>query len=148
MNCRVLNSQTRKFTSLDIYHQDIQIVSKYGQETITVSFQGMKVPLLRNFSDTLISMSLRVSESFDVYVQSIYTNHLFLSKVFYDPANLGEFHLMFYFDFDWFYIGDCVTGRATNIAYIGPSVTPYNDLNPGYRIYYIGKCCEKCTIAD
>lgn len=28
-------------------------------------------------------------------------------------------------------------GRANNIAYIGPSVTPYNDLNPGYRIYYV-----------
>lgn len=28
-------------------------------------------------------------------------------------------------------------GRATNIAYIGPSVTPYYDLNPGYRIYYV-----------
>lgn len=29
------------------------------------------------------------------------------------------------------------TGRATNIAYIGPSVTPYDNLNPGYRIYYV-----------
>ena len=28
-------------------------------------------------------------------------------------------------------------GRATNIAFIGPSVTPYWDLNPGYRIYYV-----------
>lgn len=28
-------------------------------------------------------------------------------------------------------------GRAINIAYIGPSVTPYTDLNPAYRIYYI-----------
>ncbi|XP_049544955.1 sphingomyelin phosphodiesterase isoform X2 [Anopheles darlingi] len=37
-------------------------------------------------------------------------------EVFYDPHDLG---------------------RATSIAYIGPSVTPYNDLNPGYRIYYI-----------
>lgn len=23
------------------------------------------------------------------------------------------------------------------MAYVGPSVTPYYDLNPGYRIYYI-----------
>ncbi|XP_049295450.1 sphingomyelin phosphodiesterase isoform X1 [Anopheles funestus] len=37
-------------------------------------------------------------------------------EVFYDPHDLS---------------------RATSIAYIGPSVTPYNDLNPGYRIYYI-----------
>ncbi|XP_044003284.1 sphingomyelin phosphodiesterase [Aphidius gifuensis] len=28
-------------------------------------------------------------------------------------------------------------GRAVSIAYIGPSVSPYYDLNPGYRIYYI-----------
>ncbi|XP_021710800.1 sphingomyelin phosphodiesterase isoform X1 [Aedes aegypti] len=37
-------------------------------------------------------------------------------EVFYDPHDLS---------------------RATSIAYIGPSVTPYYDLNPGYRIYYI-----------
>ena len=28
-------------------------------------------------------------------------------------------------------------GRVINVAYIGPSVTPYYDLNPGYRIYYV-----------
>ncbi|KAF4523493.1 hypothetical protein B566_EDAN004563 [Ephemera danica] len=28
-------------------------------------------------------------------------------------------------------------GRVSSVAYIGPSVTPYYDLNPGYRIYYI-----------
>ncbi|XP_031624227.1 sphingomyelin phosphodiesterase-like [Contarinia nasturtii] len=37
-------------------------------------------------------------------------------EVFYDPKNLS---------------------RATNIAYVGPSLTSYWDLNPGYRIYYI-----------
>lgn len=37
-------------------------------------------------------------------------------EVFYDPHDLG---------------------RATSIAYIGPSVTPYYDVNPGYRIYYV-----------
>lgn len=37
-------------------------------------------------------------------------------EVFYDPTDLG---------------------RATSIAYVGPSVSPYYDLNPGYRIYYI-----------
>lgn len=30
-----------------------------------------------------------------------------------------------------------ILGRATNIAYIGPSVTPWTDLNPAYRIYYV-----------
>lgn len=28
-------------------------------------------------------------------------------------------------------------GRPTNIAYIGPSLTPYWELNLGYRIYYV-----------
>ncbi|XP_037914382.1 sphingomyelin phosphodiesterase isoform X1 [Hermetia illucens] len=37
-------------------------------------------------------------------------------EIFYDPKNLA---------------------RPTSIAYIGPSVTPYYDMNPGYRIYYI-----------
>ncbi|CAG7786610.1 unnamed protein product [Allacma fusca] len=27
--------------------------------------------------------------------------------------------------------------RASGVAYIGPSVTPYFNLNPGYRIYYV-----------
>ncbi|KAK0079856.1 hypothetical protein PV325_000728, partial [Microctonus aethiopoides] len=27
--------------------------------------------------------------------------------------------------------------RALSIAYVGPSVSPYYDLNPGYRIYYV-----------
>lgn len=27
--------------------------------------------------------------------------------------------------------------RAISVAYIGPSVTPFVDLNPGYRIYYV-----------
>jgi hypothetical protein len=39
-------------------------------------------------------------------------------EIFYDPSNMS---------------------RANNIAYIGPSVTPYYDLNPGYRLYYIGE---------
>lgn len=28
-------------------------------------------------------------------------------------------------------------GRPISVAYVGPSVTPYFDLNPGYRIYYV-----------
>lgn len=30
-----------------------------------------------------------------------------------------------------------IAGHANSIAYIGPSVSPYYDLNPGYRIYYV-----------
>lgn len=37
-------------------------------------------------------------------------------QIFYDTTNLG---------------------RALSIAYIGPSVSPYFELNPGYRIYYV-----------
>lgn len=36
-------------------------------------------------------------------------------------------------------------GRANNIAFIGPSVTPYYDLNPGYRIYYVDGDHDKST---
>lgn len=32
---------------------------------------------------------------------------------------------------------ETVSGRATSIAYVGPSVSPYYDLNLGYRIYYV-----------
>lgn len=36
-------------------------------------------------------------------------------------------------------------GRALSIAYIGPSVSPYYDLNPGYRIYYVDGDHSKTT---
>ncbi|XP_023315583.1 sphingomyelin phosphodiesterase-like [Trichogramma pretiosum] len=36
-------------------------------------------------------------------------------------------------------------GRALSIAYIGPSVSPYYDLNPGYRIYYVDGDHPKTT---
>lgn len=39
-------------------------------------------------------------------------------------------------EFEVFYDTEDIS-RATNIAYIGPSVTPYYNLNPGYRIYYV-----------
>lgn len=35
--------------------------------------------------------------------------------------------------------------RAVSIAYIGPSVTPYQDVNPGYRIYYVDGDHPKTT---
>ncbi|KAJ1531727.1 hypothetical protein ONE63_000393 [Megalurothrips usitatus] len=41
-----------------------------------------------------------------------------------------------YDEFELFYDTEDL-GRAVGIAYIGPSVTPYSDLNPGYRIYYV-----------
>ncbi|XP_063616721.1 sphingomyelin phosphodiesterase isoform X1 [Cydia splendana] len=45
-------------------------------------------------------------------------------EVFYDPNDLG---------------------RATSIAYVGPSVSPYYDLNLGYRIYYVDGDHEATT---
>lgn len=36
-------------------------------------------------------------------------------------------------------------GRAISVAFIGPSVTPYYDLNPGYRIYYVDGDHDKST---
>lgn len=38
-----------------------------------------------------------------------------------------------------------ILGRPISIAYVGPSVTPYYDLNPGYRIYYVDGDHEKST---
>lgn len=37
------------------------------------------------------------------------------------------------------------SGRALSIAYLGPSVSPYYDLNPGYRIYYVDGDHDKST---
>lgn len=35
--------------------------------------------------------------------------------------------------------------RPSSIAYVGPSVSPYYDLNPGYRIYYVDGDHDKST---
>lgn len=35
--------------------------------------------------------------------------------------------------------------RPINIAYIGPSITPFINLNPSYRIYYIDGDHDKTT---
>lgn len=40
-------------------------------------------------------------------------------------------------EFEVFYDKSGVNPRATNIAYIGPSVTTYDGVNPGYRIYTV-----------
>lgn len=64
-------------------------------------------------------------------------------EVFYDPKNLSEnilntvIFLWFYLKFDSRYSTSSNAGRAINIAYIGPSVTPFVNLNPSYRIYYV-----------
>lgn len=37
------------------------------------------------------------------------------------------------------------TGRPTSVAYLGPSVTTYEDFNPAYRIYYVQGDHEEST---
>lgn len=64
MSCRVLSSPTKRFISSGTYHRDIRIVLKCGRETITESYPGMRVPLPHNSLDTLISMSLKVSDCY------------------------------------------------------------------------------------
>ncbi|CAO1430795.1 unnamed protein product, partial [Diamesa tonsa] len=55
----------------------------------------------------------------------------------YESTITAQFFGHTHFDeFEVFYdLEDAI--RATGVAYIGPSVTPYYDLNPGYRIYYV-----------
>lgn len=40
-------------------------------------------------------------------------------------------------EFEVFYDRSGPKPRATNIAYVGPSVTTYDGVNPGYRIYTV-----------
>ena len=49
-----------------------------------------------------------------------------------------------YDEFELFY-DTTDLGRALSVAYIGPSVSPYYDLNPGYRIYYVDGDHSKTT---
>lgn len=60
-------------------------------------------------------------------------------EVFYDPADLCKSKITIHFNYskvDLFaYLVNLA--RAVSVAYVGPSVSPYYDLNPGYRIYYV-----------
>ncbi|XP_050322957.1 sphingomyelin phosphodiesterase isoform X1 [Bactrocera neohumeralis] len=51
-----------------------------------------------------------------------------ITAQFYGHTHFDEFE-MFYDPHD--------LSHPTSIAYIGPSVSPYYDLNPGYRVYYV-----------
>ncbi|XP_073991231.1 sphingomyelin phosphodiesterase isoform X2 [Rhodnius prolixus] len=63
----------------------------------------------------------------------------------YEGVITAQFFGHTHFDeFEVFYDMDDM-GRAISIAYVGPSVTPYYDLNPGYRIYYVDGDHEKST---
>lgn len=65
----------------------------------------------------------------------------------YEGTITAQFFGHTHFDeFEVFYDKEDMS-RAVSIAYIGPSVTPYNDLNPGYRIYYVDGDHEQSTRA-
>lgn len=65
----------------------------------------------------------------------------------YEGTITAQFFGHTHFDeFEVFYDKEDM-GRAISIAYVGPSVTPYNDLNPGYRIYYVDGDHEDTTRA-
>ncbi|XP_073847882.1 sphingomyelin phosphodiesterase isoform X1 [Musca autumnalis] len=55
----------------------------------------------------------------------------------YENTIMAQFYGHTHFDeFEMFY-DPADLSHPNNIAYIGPSVSPYYDLNPGYRIYYV-----------
>lgn len=62
---------------------------------------------------------------------------LFHSVRRYESTISAQFFGHTHFDeFELFYDPDDLN-RPVNVAYMGPSVTPYTGLNPGYKIYYI-----------
>ena len=86
------------------------------------------------------------------FANSVYTllteicTMLFLRAVCrYESTIVSQFFGHTHYDeFELFYDTENL-GRAVSIAYIGPSVTPYADLNPGYRIYYVDGDHEDTT---
>lgn len=59
---------------------------------------------------------------------SLYRYEATITAQFFGHTHFDEFEL-FYDPKD--------LGRAVGISYICPSVTPFTNLNPGYRIYYV-----------
>jgi sphingomyelin phosphodiesterase len=65
----------------------------------------------------------------------------------YEATITAQFFGHTHFDeFEVFYDHKDLT-RPNNVAYVGPSVSPYYDLNPGYRIYYVDGDHDKSTRA-
>lgn len=61
-----------------------------------------------------------------------------LSLFRYEATITGQFFGHTHNDeFEVFYDKTGSVPRATNVAYIGPSVTTYDGVNPGYRIYTV-----------
>ncbi|KAL0851184.1 hypothetical protein ABMA28_007036 [Loxostege sticticalis] len=94
-------------------------------ELQTAEFSGEKVHIIGHIppghSDCLKIWSRNyyaIVNRYEATITAQFFGHTHFDEfeVFYDPNDLG---------------------RATSIAYVGPSVSPYYDLNLGYRIYYV-----------
>lgn len=74
-----------------------------------------------------------------------YYNYIVCFLCRYESTITAQFFGHTHFDeFELFYDTQNL-GRPVSIAYVGPSVTPYYDLNPGYRIYYVDGDREHST---
>eukprot|EP00088_Acartia_fossae_P026753 TRINITY_DN2753_c0_g1_i2.p1 TRINITY_DN2753_c0_g1~~TRINITY_DN2753_c0_g1_i2.p1 ORF type:complete len:675 (+),score=82.41 TRINITY_DN2753_c0_g1_i2:37-2061(+) len=93
-------------------------------------FKGEKVHLIGHIPPGHVDCTAVWSREFNKIV------HRYESTVtaqFYGHTHLDEFQVFYERQ------ADGHKRRATNIAYIGPSVTPYYGLNPSYRVYHVGK---------
>lgn len=73
------------------------------------------------------------------------TNVLPLFLFSYESTITAQFFGHTHYDEFQIFYDTSDLGRALSIAYVGPSVSPYYDLNPGYRIYYIDGDHPKTT---
>jgi len=73
------------------------------------------------------------------------TNVLLLSLRRYESTITAQFFGHTHYDEFQIFYDTSDLGRALSIAYVGPSVSPYYDLNPGYRIYYVDGDHSKTT---
>lgn len=73
------------------------------------------------------------------------TNVLPLFLFSYESTITAQFFGHTHYDEFQIFYDTSDLGRALSIAYVGPSVSPYYDLNPGYRIYYVDGDHPKTT---
>lgn len=69
----------------------------------------------------------------------------FLYLLSYESTITAQFFGHTHYDEFQIFYDTSDLGRALSIAYVGPSISPYYDLNPGYRIYYIDGDHPKTT---
>lgn len=106
------------------YSDCIRVWSRNFYRIISRRVSNLEANFIKNFEDFVLSI-----------VMCFILNHSILCR--FESTIVAQFYGHSHFDeYQVFYDVNDIE-RPINIAYISPSLTPWQNLNPAYRIYYI-----------